>query len=474
MHHHQAIASDSTTIPPGAFNAELDTYRSLVNNDSRQNQNGNPRNRDSDYDSLLEFPKSEDGEDTRPGNDDRRQRLKSWGWELSSCVLSLASFFAIIAVLFFENGKPLEQWSWRIGPTAVVSFITTIAKSSMLLAVAEVIGQLKWNHFHGRARPIMDLQTFDSAGRGPLGAAVFVGKNHIKTSFASIAAMVVILSLLVDPFMQLIFAFPTHSRHDTGLTASFKSATIYDPHSSFYNPNRFGPSLTDSKMQSAIISTIGGQTTPPIAMCTSGNCTWASIATLGVCSACMNVTLQIEVECPRDESANLSRCYYTFPSGGNLSAVAFTPGGAGAKQPTRWNSSATFPPSLVEGSPMENETAALASFNAIQIVGDGSSTALLQNPIAWQCALAFCEKIYRNVTAENGLVRFPASDQGILSIMEGNACDETQCYTLKTNSSPPLTTYKVNTQDYPWAFESQIVISRPALLLRILDGSLPL
>ncbi|KAF2972263.1 hypothetical protein GQX73_g1267 [Xylaria multiplex] len=325
---------DSATLPPGALNTELLMHEGLNENESGHHQNVNSRNRNSTFDSLLMFPKLENDEGMKHKHHQRRQQLKSWGWEISSCVLSLVSFSAIIAVLVIENGKPLEKWAWRIGPTAVVSFITTIAKSSMLLAVAEVIGQLKWNHFHSGTRPIVDLQTFDSAGRGPLGAANLLRKNHVKTLFASLAAVVVVLSLLVDPFMQLVFAFPTYSSRDTSQVAFLNSTRTYDPNGNPYNPTHYGRS------------------------------------------------------------------------------IAFFP-----------------------------------SFNAVQIAAGNTSS--LRSPIAWKCALALCEKTYKNVTEMNGRISLPIPDQETLSIVEKLQDDDVaDYYTLKTNTSSSSTIYKINAQDY--------------------------
>jgi len=40
---------------------------------------------------------------------------------------------AVVGVLLYEDGKALNQWALFIPPNAVVSFITTLAKSSLLL-----------------------------------------------------------------------------------------------------------------------------------------------------------------------------------------------------------------------------------------------------------------------------------------------------------------------------------------------------
>ncbi|KAI0443051.1 hypothetical protein F4803DRAFT_561858 [Xylaria telfairii] len=402
-------------------------------------------NQISDYDSLLMFPLTEDGPDNNKAKHEQRQqgRFRSWGWEISACLLSLVSFSAIIVVLAIEDGKPLDQWAWGIGPTAVVSFITTIAKSSMLLAAAEIIGQLKWHHFHTGTRPVIDLQTFDSAGRGPLGASKLLWKNHVKTSLASLVAVVVILSLLVDPFMQLVFTFPTRSQLDTSFMGFLNSTQVYDPNGHSYNPTHYGPSSTNPRMQLAIITAAGDQPIQHAGECTAGNCTWPSITTLGVCSDCTNVTLQTDVECGARTSANLFKCDYSFPSGRNLSGIGFAPGGAGPMQPTRWNSSSDIPPFVV--SPDTGSVAALTSFRAIQIAAGDNVQSLLRRPVAWECALTLCENKYENVAAINGLISLPKPRQEDLFI-SGRVANNYEL--IKKNSSSPNTTYKINAQDY--------------------------
>ena len=54
---------------------------------------------------------------------------------------------------------------------ALVSLLVTAAKSMLLLAVAEGISQYKWLHYMSAIpRPLSNVQTFDSASRGPWGA----------------------------------------------------------------------------------------------------------------------------------------------------------------------------------------------------------------------------------------------------------------------------------------------------------------
>lgn len=79
-------------------------------------------------------------------------------WELMASAFSLICLAVIVIVLLNEDGKRLDGWALMISPNAVISFITTLAKSSCLLVLAEVIGQLRWVHFATAPRKLSDIQ----------------------------------------------------------------------------------------------------------------------------------------------------------------------------------------------------------------------------------------------------------------------------------------------------------------------------
>ena len=98
----------------------------------------------------------------------------------------------------------------------------------MLLATTQVISQYKWLYFQKRPHNLTDFQLFDEASRGPLGAFGFIVQKHWSASFASLAAIIVLASLLVDPFVQLVFAFPASRVVDARGQAELRKATSYD------------------------------------------------------------------------------------------------------------------------------------------------------------------------------------------------------------------------------------------------------
>lgn len=159
-----------------------------------------------------------------------RSLKDTWWLELTACIFSLACFVAIAAVLLFAHNRPLSSWHLDVSPNTVVSFIATVATSSFLFALSEVVSQLKWLHFQNSAHPLLELEHFDSASRGPLGSLNLVRRHHVRTKLASWAAVVVILSLLVSPFVQLIITFPTPTLPSgSGVNSTFGVASLYDP-----------------------------------------------------------------------------------------------------------------------------------------------------------------------------------------------------------------------------------------------------
>ena len=152
-----------------------------------------------------------------------------WLWEILACAFSFISIVALIGLLKHEDQRPLNEWTVRITPNAIVSFIAALTKSSFLVVVTEILGQLKWLHFHKSPRNLSDLSLFDQASRGPWGSIKLLLLKNGKTVTASCAAVVVLLALLVDPFVQLVITFPSKNIITPGLEAKLTRTIIHDP-----------------------------------------------------------------------------------------------------------------------------------------------------------------------------------------------------------------------------------------------------
>lgn len=120
-----------------------------------------------------------------------------WLMEILSFVVSLVALAVIIAILATHQDKSLPQWPTLISINSLVSIFTSILKAAMLLPVAEGISELKWIWFLA-PRPLSDMDRFDTASRGPLGAFKFFRNYH--NLLALLGAMIIILTLAIDPF----------------------------------------------------------------------------------------------------------------------------------------------------------------------------------------------------------------------------------------------------------------------------------
>ncbi|KAI1406759.1 hypothetical protein F5Y13DRAFT_197181 [Hypoxylon sp. FL1857] len=332
-----------------------------------------------------------------------------WIWETTASVFSLACIGSVIGVLSYEQGKPLDQWQqgWgkQISPTAVVSFLGTMGKSACLLALAEIISQLKWIHFNGGPQRLNDLQVFDDASRGPLGALQLLVLKNKKALLALCASSLVLASLLVDPFLQLVFTFPQQLTPMEGSPPTIRTSQVYDP---FALPSRwsqcYGAPQVDSVMQAAILAPVWNATRVPSLPCNFERCEWPTITTLGVCSSCSDLTDKVSQNCTvAGPNKDQIQCNYTLPNAANLSAEFAVTGGASEKTPyhTLWHSSAKIV------NPVKSEDALINRFSFIKlaadlewqrlIVGSPKNPYLSSDPSiqeAMQCSFSFCARTF--------------------------------------------------------------------------------
>jgi len=97
----------------------------------------------------------------------------------------------------------------------IISVLATGCKSALLLVTAEAISQLKWLWFHITSKSksytqLIGIQKFDAASRGRLDSLLII-THYRAMSFVSLGAVIVILLMAFDPFMQQILTYPLGS-----------------------------------------------------------------------------------------------------------------------------------------------------------------------------------------------------------------------------------------------------------------------
>lgn len=210
--------------------------------------------------------------------------LDTWFWEWLSIAFSVACFITTVGLLLVYHNSPSPNPPHGLTLNTIVSVLATASKASLLLTIGTSIGQLKWIWFQqGPKRQLYNLQSFDDASRGPLGSLkILFQRQQQGRLLLSLAAVVTLLALAFDPFMQQIVSYPVRQVPSLALNATTKQAMLP------FEPPTFGGYDNDffNAMNAGLWS--GGFTAS--ADCPSGNCTWAPFTTAGWCSKCEDVT----------------------------------------------------------------------------------------------------------------------------------------------------------------------------------------
>jgi len=162
---------------------------------------------------------------------------KFWVVELTCALISCIAIVAIAALLFEYHDRPLQTWpSDRITINTTISLLSLVAKASMVLATTQAISQLKWSWFcQPTLRRVIDLQIFDNASRGPLGSLEFLARVS-RSHLASVGAVVMLLSVALDPFAQQLLNFPPRSVQ-VGTPNARRAMSFESNNTAWYTPD---------------------------------------------------------------------------------------------------------------------------------------------------------------------------------------------------------------------------------------------
>lgn len=215
--------------------------------------------------------------------------LDTWFWEALAMVFSVLCFAAIICILGVFEGKARPHFAYGLTLNAIASVLATASKSSLIYVIGECIGQLKWIWFYKKRRRLDQIQLFDSASRGPLGS-LFMLMQHMGRSLVSLGALVTILALTFDPFVQQILTYPTREAVESSGTGRAVAKQAF----------AFLPDTFDAHMQTIINTGVWSQSSDylqPNLTCSSGNCKWPAFQSVGMCSRCEDITSQTRFNC---------------------------------------------------------------------------------------------------------------------------------------------------------------------------------
>ena len=254
----------------------------------------------------------------------RSHVFKYWWLETGACFLILASIAAVVVTLSPHQGKPLPNWPYHSSVNTIIAVYVVVLKSTILLVTAEGLGQLKWKWLE-KNRPLQDLTQFDDATRGPLGALGLLWRLRHRHPLSSIAAVVSLLVLIVDPFVQQIIHY-----YDCGVLVDGLPGTIPRTNVFRQTSNESQFLAIDPTLQAAIVDGVVSPGRVIQADCPTGNCSFGDYSTVAFCSSCRDVTEELSIHMAFVNSnysgaENLSSVM--FENGTNRTTMAVIPGG---------------------------------------------------------------------------------------------------------------------------------------------------
>jgi hypothetical protein len=197
---------------------------------------------------------------------------------------------------------------WPLGLT-FVTILSKIASATLILPISEAIGQLKWSWFHGKeSKDAFDFEIFDKASRGAWGSFLLLIRTKGK-SLAALGALLTVLLLAIDSFFQQVTDLPERLvLRGQGLiprTIRYEPQPVYIyqtdsefPLAQAYQDLKAAltPYFYDQNGTHHVTSGNGSQVDFPLS-CPTSVCKWAPYRTLGVCSACVDVSNLLTYAC---------------------------------------------------------------------------------------------------------------------------------------------------------------------------------
>jgi len=214
---------------------------------------------------------------------------------------------AIIAILALLRDAPLARWPFGL---TVINVLSKIASAALILPISEAIGQLKWSWFHGKeSKDAFDFEIFDKASRGAWGSVLLLFRTRGR-SLAALGALLTVLLLAIDTFFQQVTDLPERwTSRGEGL---IPRAIRYEPEIVYAYQSNSGdmpiaqpnldlrwaltPLFYDRNGTEHSGNRNGSRLDLPLS-CPTSVCKWNPYQTLGVCSACTDITNLLTYAC---------------------------------------------------------------------------------------------------------------------------------------------------------------------------------
>lgn len=416
---------------------------------------------------LLPLPTSRHPTGNDPGHDSTQDTIDTneqlhlssqhryrvfwfWKWELAALTLAFGLVAAMFALLLPFNGQKTPDWGYSINLSTLLDLLAQIFCAAVGIIVAQIISQEKWTWFSGpenSARPLHDLQDFDQGSRDSLGAAFLIPKVLRQNMTVALAALVMITSLAVGPFVQQSVQTAPCSYAVPDTNASIPYAH-YVPRQSMGYVDTGGileiSGTPGFQLKTALYASLDGgsavaenQITP---FCSTGNCTFRegdpverssgnvtgmtttyfgesswSFSTVAVCSSCIDVTPLVSFVGDEPDFSFGFVSVYGLPNG---LSIAYGSGGTYVNVTTDINLEWVgdlLSPAHAQASRWAMVNMTFLSFSAAQRDEGG--------PIAATCALFPCIRRYVNPSIINGVLKEAYVDSSKVWPTTGSSSD---------------------------------------------------
>lgn len=249
---------------------------------------------------------------TEPDHKHARHAVQhTWALEYIAIFLSIFTTIALILLLIFADGKPVSRFNATfLSFNTIISILAALIHAALAYAIGSCLAQEKWNWYKTQPDTLAGFERFEQASRGPWGSLWLLLWINIR-HWAVLGALVTIVLLAFEPFLQAVVAFGGKldaagslvpharlgwvSRMDVGVYTDVGGAAVAVllPDDATMMLSTF-QSQPDMSMVAALYAgfdsgrAVSGLT--PSYSCSTGNCTWAPFTSLGVCSACNDVS----------------------------------------------------------------------------------------------------------------------------------------------------------------------------------------
>lgn len=214
---------------------------------------------------------------------------QSWKWEFCSAILLLISVAAIPATLYPHDGQPLPQWPFSISINALLSIYSLVLRACIAFLVTSCIGQLQWS-WYLEARPLKDVVLFHEAANGILGCVRWLWINRLRQPVTALAAMISIVALAIDPFIQQL----VHAADCSKTLSNDLPATI--PRTNYLNLGS-GVDSSGTSFLPTILDGLNKFQNLTDFECLTGNCTFRNTyASLAFCSQCSDRSSEVVLD----------------------------------------------------------------------------------------------------------------------------------------------------------------------------------